>query len=327
VAILLADSDLADLISMADAIALTEEFYRVNAGGQARYHNPVRVRVPAGSLRITAGALLADHVMGARVGTASGLRGDTTVMTLFDSDTGQLLAVMSFPYTVLRTGANVGLAAKWLAPAEAGSVALIGAGRNARSLLRGIAAVRPVKDIAVYSRRPDERAAFAADLAEEFAGVAVRAADSSADAAAGAQIVLCATNSAVPVLSADEVGPDSFVASMGSPAELPAELLLSAAAVFVGSWAQERQYDHYHRYREDVAPRVLVGLAESAQLRWGEGIRQLDDAITGRWARPSGGRVIFKESQGGCGDVALAAGAYRKALGLGRGRSIDFADA
>jgi ornithine cyclodeaminase len=327
VAVLLTDSDVADLISMGDAIALTEEYYRSNPDGKVRHHTPTRVKIPAGSLRITAGALLADHVMGARVGPASGLRGDTTVMNLFDSDTGRLLAVMSYSYGVLRTGANIGLAAKWLSPADASAVALIGTGRNARSLLRGIAEVRPVKRVAVYSRQASKRAKFATDLAAELGGVEVRAAGSSADAAAGADIVVCATNSAVPVLGPDEAGPDALVASMGSPAELPPGLLLSAAGVFVGSLSQERQYDHYHSYRDDVAPRVLVGLAKAGRLRWGTDVRQLDDAITGCWQRPPGGRVVFKESQGGCGDVALAAAVYRRALDLGRGRHVDFAGA
>jgi ornithine cyclodeaminase len=312
---------------MADAIEVTERYYLSNPDGQARYHSPVRLRIPAGSLRITAGALLADHIMGARVGPASGLRGDTTVMNLFDADTGRLLAVMAHPYGVLRTGATVGLAAKWLAPAGASAVAVIGTGRNALSLLRGVAAVRPVKSVTVYSRQADKRARFADEVAAEFAGVDVRAAGSSADAAAEAQVVVCATNSAVPVLGPDEASPDALVASMGSPSELPSELLLSAAAVFVGSLAQERQYDHYHSYVEDVAPRVLVGLAKSGRLRWGTDVRQLDDAITGRWQRPPSGRVVFKESQGGCGDVALAAAAYRRARDLGRGLSIDFAGA
>ena len=210
---------------------------------------------------------------------------------------------------------------------DTSTVALIGTGRNARSLLRGIVAVRPVKRVAVYSRQAAKRDQFARDAAAELDGIEVRAAASSADAAAGAEIVVCATDSAVPVLSPGEVGPDAFVASMGSPAELPSELLLTSAAIFVGSWSQERQYDHYHAYREDVAPRVLVGLSKTGQLRWGTDIRQVDDAIAGRWERPSGGRVIFKESQGGCGDVALAAAAYRRALELGRGRDIDFAGA
>jgi ornithine cyclodeaminase/alanine dehydrogenase-like protein (mu-crystallin family) len=200
VAILLTDSDLADLIPMADAIALTEQYYLDNGDGQARYHSPTRLKIPAGSLRITSGALLADHVMGARVGPASGLRGDTTVMSLFDTESGRLLAVLAYPYSVLRTGANIGLAVKWLTPPDAATVALIGTGRNARSLLRGIAAVRPVKSAAVYSRQPDKRARFADEVAAEFDGIEVRAAGSSADAAAGAQIVVCATNSAVPVL-------------------------------------------------------------------------------------------------------------------------------
>jgi alanine dehydrogenase len=326
-AILLTDSDVADLISMADAIALTEDYYRVNAEGQARYHTPARLKIPAGSLRITAGALLADHVMGARVGPASGLRGDTAVMILFDTDTGRLLAVLGYPFSVLRTGATIGLAAKWLAPDDASAVALIGTGRNARSLLHGIAAVRPVKRVAVYSRRADKRDQFARDAAAELGGIEVRAASSSADATDGAEIVVCATDSAVPVLSPGEVGSDAFVASMGSPAELPPELLLASAAIFVGSWSQEQQYDHYHGYREDVPPRVLVGLTRAGELSWGTDVRQVDDAIAGRWERPSGGRVIFKESQGGCGDVALAAAAYRMALELGRGRHIDFAGA
>jgi ornithine cyclodeaminase/alanine dehydrogenase-like protein (mu-crystallin family) len=322
-AVLLTESDVADLICMSDAITLTEQYYLANAASLARYHSPVRLKIPNGSLRVTAGALLADQVMGARVGPASGLRGDATIMSLFDADSGVLLAVLGYPFSILRTGANVGLAAKWLSCPDSSSAALIGAGRNSLSLLRGIAEVLPVTRVTVYSRRAENREQFARDVAAEFGAIDVRVADSPANAVAGADMVVCATNSPVPVFDAGDVGPDVFVASMGSPAELPPDLLTSSA-VFVGSWPQELQYDHYHSYREDVPPRLLVRLVADGTLRWGTEVRQLDDAIAGNWERPAGGRVVFKESQGGCSDVALAAAAYRKAIDLGRGRHIDF---
>lgn len=321
-ALVLGEADVSDLLTMSDAIAAIEAYYVQNRDGLARYHNPIRVKIPAGSLRITAGALLGDGVMGARVGPASGLTGDITLITLFDSNSGKLIAVMGYPYGTLRTGATVGLAAKWLSPTRAAAVALIGTGRNALSLLRGIAVSHPVDKVAVFSRTEANRDAFAEQVEAEFAAASVVSARSAAEAVSNADIVACATNSYEPVVAVSDLKADALVISMGSPAELPQELLLGAEAIFVGSRQSEEQYHHYHSYREDVPPRVLVSMLIDGRLDWGRNVHAIDAVILGQYEPPKAGHLVFKESQGGCGDIALAIAAYRKAISLGRGKDI-----
>ena len=322
-AVLLTEADVVDLIDIGEAIQITETMYRDNAGDQTRYHTPVRVQVPSGSLRITTGALLADGVMGARVGSASGLRGDSTVSLLFDATSGDLLCVMSYPFSLLRTGANMALAVKWLAGGGPANVGMIGSGRNALGLLAGIAAVRPISALRVFSRSSDARERFAGQAAERLAIDAVTAVTTSRDAAAGADIVVCSTNSDVAVLEHDALASAAFVGTMGSPAELSEQTLLAAQGIYVGSRSQEHQYHHYHAYREDVPSRNLIQLVSAGQLAWGRTVHELADVIRGDCEPARSGLVIYKESQGGYGDLALAAAAYRKAIDLGRGQHID----
>jgi ornithine cyclodeaminase/alanine dehydrogenase-like protein (mu-crystallin family) len=322
-AVLLTESDVVDLVDITEAIRITEAMYQRNADGATRHHTPIRVRIPAGSLRITTGALLGDAIMGARVGSASGLRGDSTVTLLFDSTSGDLLCLMAYPFSLYRTGANMALAVRWLTGGGPARIGLIGTGRNALGLLTGIAAVRPITALRVHSRRPESRARFAARAAGHLGLTDVADVPTGDDAVSGADIVVCSTNADGPVFDADALAPDAFVGSMGSPAELSERTLTTAAGVYVGARAQEQQYHHYHAYREDVPERTLIRLIDAGRLAWGDTVHELADVVRGAAAPVRSGLTVYKESQGGYGDIALAAAAYHRASALGRGHQVD----
>src|SRR5690606_11610449 len=114
-------------------------------------------------------------------------------------------------------------------------------GRQAWTQLWAIAAVRSLTDVAVYSRDPNSRGAFAARAATQL-GVPARAVDSALDAVAGRDIVVLATSSPTPVMQAAWLAPGTALTTVGPKqlgrAEFGADLPDRAALIATDSPAQ-----------------------------------------------------------------------------------------
>jgi ornithine cyclodeaminase/alanine dehydrogenase-like protein (mu-crystallin family) len=136
------------------------------------------------------------------------------LVLLFSTTTGEPLAI--FPDGIvqrMRVGATTGLAAKYLARADATEVAMIGCGWQAHAQVLAIAEVRKVRRVRCYSPNAEKRVAFAWDMAERT-GIAIEASPSPQEAVRGADMVLCATNSFSPVYLADWIEPGLHVSSI-----------------------------------------------------------------------------------------------------------------
>jgi ornithine cyclodeaminase/alanine dehydrogenase-like protein (mu-crystallin family) len=117
------------------------------------------------------------------------------LVLLFSTHTGEPLAI--FPDGVMqrmRVGATNGLAAKYMARPDAGTVAIIGSGWQAGAQLMAIAQVRKITDIRVFSPTPANRENFAREWSDRL-GITVTAVGSVEAAVKGRDIVLCATSS------------------------------------------------------------------------------------------------------------------------------------
>lgn len=322
-AVLLSRHDVADLLSFGDAVEITENLYR-NSGPDGQVtHAPVRLRTPFGSLRIVSGALLHSNVMGARLGSASGLRGDASPMALFTASSGDLLAIMAYPFSVIRTGATVAVATRALARSDARVAALIGTGRNALSVLQGMVHARPIERAHVYSRTPARRQALA-EAATRSLGIPVSAAETTAEALAEADTVACVTNSPTPVFAAGELKADAHVNSVGSANEIPDEVFIDASGIFLGSKEQELQMAHYNAYGRDTPRNALLSLVWDGRVNWRADVHDLTDVYAPGWAAVGATAwTVFKETRGGVGDVALAYAVYQRARDLHRGNDLS----
>src|SRR5438309_2509335 len=103
-----------------------------------------------------------------------------------------------------RTGAATAVAAKALGLPGPATVALIGSGWQAATQALALSRVLELKELRVFSRNADRRAAFAAEQEEQL-GVHTIAAPSAEAAVRGADIVVTVTTSQSPVLQADWV--------------------------------------------------------------------------------------------------------------------------
>jgi ornithine cyclodeaminase len=145
----------------------------------------------------------------------SGQHFDDQVVAVWDLESGDLKGVViGSALGVLRMGAIGGVAINALADPEADTLGVLGTGRQAKIHILAAAAVRPLKHVRVFGRDPSRSQAFAADLSRRL-GIEVYAAPSAALAVAEAAIVVGATNSLRPAVSARDLRADAYVHSVG----------------------------------------------------------------------------------------------------------------
>jgi alanine dehydrogenase len=157
-----------------------------------------------------------DNIRRVKVPAAPGER-YTGLVLLFSTETGEPLAI--FPdgeVQPMRVAGTSALAAKFLAKKGARSVALIGTGWQAQAQLRAIDAVHEISDFRVYSTQKENRDQFAMEWSEKI-GAQIRPCETAQEAVAGADIVLCATNSVEHVAEESWLEPGMHISSIKSP--------------------------------------------------------------------------------------------------------------
>ncbi|WP_316524301.1 ornithine cyclodeaminase family protein [Kitasatospora brasiliensis] len=159
------------------------------------------------------------------------------IVALTDLATGRITALLEgAELTAVRTGAVAALATRWCTAEDADELTVIGAGVQARALIRAVSAVRPIRSVRIHSRTR----AGAERLAEWVRGTgAVRATvfDTAREAVADAPIICTATSTddATPVVEAGWVATGAHVNAIGGthPDAIELDPALLAEAVTV----------------------------------------------------------------------------------------------
>ena len=201
--------------------------------------------------------------------------------------------------TTLRTPAVSAVAADLLAGPESARLVVFGAGPQGLAHIEALRLIRPIADVTVVVRDAERLAASVDRVAAT--GVAVAAGD--ADAVAEADIVVCATTAAEPVLDSRWVRDDSCVVAIGSHEpdrrELPAELLARATVV-----VEERKAAC--REAGDVVLAIEAGLLDADDLV------ELSDLTTGRQKVDRSRPRVFKSVGMSWEDLVVAAATHRR---------------
>jgi ornithine cyclodeaminase len=183
---------------MADAIRAMEHAFSAEA------ETPLRTTV--GSSLVMPGRL--DDVIAVKVvSTAPGH--PAGIVVVFGPDGTPLGLVHGPTLTAIRTGAVCGLATALLAPEEARTMAMLGAGAMAYDQIQAVRAVRPIDRVIIWSRNPVN----ARMLAEMVGGEHVEDAD---EAAAQADVISCATPATSPIFSESSAREGSHVNAIGA---------------------------------------------------------------------------------------------------------------
>lgn len=161
------------------------------------------------------------------------------VYLLLDGVTGEPLAMMDGPrLTQWRTACASALAARYLAREDAFRLFMIGAGAQARFLVRAHAAVRPIREIRIWNRTPDNAEKFASELvAEGYAATVETELDRGVE---WADIISSATIASDPLIRGECLRPGAHVDLVGgfTPAMREADdATVRRARIFVDTLA------------------------------------------------------------------------------------------
>jgi ornithine cyclodeaminase len=230
---------------------------------------------------------------------AKGLPRHQSAILLLAPASGRLMAVVEGgALNGLRTAAADAVAASVLARADAATLAIFGAGKQALHEVRAICDTRPIRRVFVASRNAASADAMSAALRGELPPEIQIASADAEHAARGADIIVTATPARAPLFDAAWVRPGTHVASMGSDQvgkqELPPALFARARlfcdlpqqAVVIG------EMQHAKALVDGGQPLVAIGDV----LRGAVAGRTSDDEIT-----------IFDSSGIALQDLAIAA--------------------
>ena len=261
-------------------------------------------RIGVHALRLTSD--LTDESDGKRVKVAAA-PGNRYVglVLLFDLDTLAPLAILNDGYLQrVRVGATSALAARRLARAGSRVVGLVGAGWQAGAQVEGLRELFAVSEVRAYAPRREKLEAFAAE--HDVTPVA-----SAREAVAGADIVVLATNSHIPVLDGEWLSEGTHVNSVQRH-ELDAATVSRADLVVVRS----REEPTFH-YAPGRAPRA-------AHERPLSRVVELGDVLTGAVGRTRDDQITLFTGGGGLGIqfAAVAHAVYESALAAGVGRDL-----
>src|SRR5262249_16885623 len=199
----LTEQDVTKLLTMEDALAAVEAVFKAQATGEATNEPRRRLRAGGAVLQVMSGAV-------ANFGDFKGLLGlKSYVVTrnkarfyvnLYDAESGDLIALIEADKLgQMRTGAASGVAAKYLARADAKTVGLYGTSWQAQSQLEAVCAVRQIEAVKGYSRTPEHREQFGREKAARLDLCKIQAVESP-ESAADADILITITSSREPVL-------------------------------------------------------------------------------------------------------------------------------
>jgi alanine dehydrogenase len=148
-----------------------------------------------------------------------GLPSILATMLLYDPATGELVAVMDGVHlTNVRTAAASAVATQALARPDSTSLALIGAGVQAAGHLEAMAAVLPLRRVAVAARTRASAERFVAQHARAHPRLELRAVGTPADALVDADVVCTVSSAREPVVTAALLRPGTHVNAVGSHA-------------------------------------------------------------------------------------------------------------
>jgi ornithine cyclodeaminase/alanine dehydrogenase len=246
----------------------------------------------------------------------AGIKGGQYHTLLYSSLDGRLKAMIEADlFGQLRTGAASGLATKLLAKPDARTLGVIGTGRQSRTQVLAVCAVRPIRRVNVFARTPEHREAYARVLGKEL-GAEVLPAPSGQACVAEADVVVTITKSAEPVCRAGWLAPGAHVNAAGANSadrrEIDAETVLRAAV---------KATDHVEQAKVEAGE--FRDLVAAGKLDWSS-VRELGELVSGKVAgRTSPADLTLFKSLGiALEDVAFAEVVYQRALAAGVGRPI-----
>jgi ornithine cyclodeaminase/alanine dehydrogenase-like protein (mu-crystallin family) len=240
------------------------------------------------------------------------------VVMLFGVKHGEPLAILdASSITAIRTAAASAAATDALARADAGDLALIGSGTQARTHLAAMRSVRSLRRVRVWSRSRESSERFAQEEAAS-AGIEVEAVSTAEDAVRGADLVCTTTASREPVLRGAWLTPGAHVNAVG--ACFPAARELDTEAVVRSRFYTDCRESCLHEAGDFLIPESEGALSREHLLG------EIGEVLLGKVpGRVSSEDITVYESLGvAVEDLAAAHAIHGRAVETGEGQWLEW---
>ena len=244
-----------------------------------------------------------------------GLPRASAVIVLNDPVTMVPVAIMDGTViSAIRTGAVTGICARYLAPAQAQTVSLFGAGPQNRTQLLALQAALPsIRQVYVYDPAEERSRKFAAEMSSQT-GLCVEASSDRLEAIHQGDILVTATTATEPIIHGKDLIKGCYVAHIGGN-EVDEELIMQADKIVLDDWETVK-----HRMGDTVAFMYRDGKIGDDKI-----YASVSDLVCGRKAgRTSGDELTYTCNVGlGLYDIAIATRVYRAAMEQGVGQKLS----
>ena len=261
------------------------------------------------------------------------------VTVLYDAAEGELKAIIigeitcselpdNIAVTGLRTAATSALGTDLLARHDAERLGILGSAGQAKNHLIALTKIRKIKEVKVYSRRTENCKKFADEMAP-VVNINITPVLSAREIVRGSDIILCATNSSVPVFDGHWLEPGAHVTT----------IVGSNVGLVKGGFTQvkRREIDDATLSRSDVLGIVSIEQAvqdeqadiydpvERGVIHW-EQLIEIGAILAGKKeGRTKADQITFYKNNAGQGvaDVALGALVLEKIKQKRAGQVLD----
>lgn len=239
------------------------------------------------------------------------------LVVLFDGTRGNPIAIMdAASITAIRTAAVSGVATKLLATPNAKTVAIVGAGVQARTHARAMLAARPFERVVLWARARDKAERLAAELSASHPA-RFDVASSVQDAVQHADVVCTVTAAREPVLHGRWLRPGTHVNAVGASLRTTRELDSDAVR-------RSRIYVDRRESALNEAGDLLIPIQEGA-ITADAIVGEIGDVLTGKVAgrRNDSDITLFKSLGLAVEDLASAHYLYDAATRVGAGTRVE----
>jgi ornithine cyclodeaminase/alanine dehydrogenase-like protein (mu-crystallin family) len=346
--LLLRPQEIKDVIEISQAIDLVEQGYREAQGfpiinaPRRRVHSRDNVRIsnfPGGvdGLGVIGSLTRGEQVKHDETAQEYPYR-EHPVYLLWHPKTAQLQCIMIgeicekrigfSSLMALRTAATSGVGFRHLARKDAKVAGVYGAGGQALHKVLALQNERPIETYKVYSRNPDNRRQFCDRMGTlidaEFVPV-----DTPREVMRGADVVICATSSNVPVFDGAWIEPGQHMVTVVG----------SNSALVKGGWLKEGRRENddetvrradfiVTNWRESIESERQAGIFDPIQkgiIGWDK-IHELGEILNGSFPGRTGDeQVTLHANNNGtaAADLAIAQWVYEQCRQMGRGSPIE----
>jgi alanine dehydrogenase len=248
--LILSRKEIEPLLTMKDTIESVEQAFSAYGEGKVQMLPKMHIHFDKynGFLAIMPAYIETLNAAAVKVGTGHpdnpqkhGLPLVMATIILNDPETGFPLAIMDGTWiTAMRTGATGAVAAKYLARKNSRNIAIIGAGVQATTQLKGLNEIFDIEAVKVYDIDASRSEKYAKQMSKELK-LQIKIAKNVETAVEGADIVTTVTPSRVPYLKNEWIKPGTHINAFGADAEGKEELdptILKRAKIVVDNKKQ-----------------------------------------------------------------------------------------